>query len=479
MSKLVLLAQIVNMAFFLTSMYAVVARKARLLISLLIWGMAFGNFCAYAGGLLWVPVKIVLIGVSLYCLVWSSTFARDLKRFVPIFTGAAVILLFSLTAMFLLPPEVSVAASGGQAFRPILHTYHYLSYLAVLPVCLAAFPNARSIALFLNQYLLACAFSSVVALGQLAAYALGLPFLPILRIGGRTSTVAAFSSDAGSKVLRLYALAGEPKQLAILLCPAVLACIVLAATGTPAERKRMRLLLVLIAPVFLMTFSTGAVFAALIAVAALAMMVGARMSKVATSIVLGLGVVAVVTALIVPFLMTSQVDFFDLLHERTVGRIMAERHERFELMILSFLWEEKPAGLVAGLGPGMYAYHIPGVFGFGGMGVAQINSGWIQLIVDLGLIGTLSIVFAIAHLLSVSAAQLRAQTAGGERGRAIHACLIAGLIAAACVNLGTFSLYSLALWFGVLSTSYLRLQVAQPQGQALHPAMPPGSYVRG
>jgi len=138
------------------------------------------------------------------------------------------------------------------------------------------------------------------------------------------------------------------------------------------------------------------------------------------------------------------------------------------------LIRREPAGLLAGLGPGMYVYHVDGMVNVGG--VQPIRSGIVALLAEFGLIGLLT-------TLTVMAILYRSASRGilwirDSSHYVLHAAALGGMVGSTCMTIGVGSWYQVGLFSGLalasveLATRLLRRSELRHQAearQALHP----------
>ena len=141
--------------------------------------------------------------------------------------------------------------------------------------------------------------------------------------------------------------------------------------------------------------------------------------------------------------------------ERTVGRLGEEVSDRYEMQALGLMVNKFPECIPLGLGLGMYTYYISDLSAdhASGEGIEPIDSGWIVLLLDVGICGILGIAFAISS--SCRAALLISRKA--TRSTSMHLRALAGsLVACSALHFGTGALIPIMIWLGI-TNAYSRV----------------------
>ena len=455
-----MLAQIataINVAALVAGVFCILSRRSEWLLALLIAGTGLAGFKIPFLGIIWSPDKVIL----LCCLVGVLTNTTMQQQMVSprAFGNFAVVVLlvmaWGLVSAILFEAPIDTAGVGLQSkfWRPIVQTYHYATYCCAFVLTASTLCTLPRISRFINRYLAVVIASAVVGYVQLAAYGLGLPFLPIQR-GYSESESAVFTNVAGEATYRLYGVAGEPKNLAALLLPVIVALLVILATRCPRPGllKWAGAWVLLITPVFFLTFSTAALLAFALAIGGL-MLVSTQLKRsplIQYFFVLGLlspAALLAASAAGIDLGQGSEVSYARILFDRTIGRITREGADVPEGRVLFHLLNTQPDSFVTGLGPGMYVFHVPGMIG--ALGVQPVRSGWLVLLFDYGLIGVAAIAIAVYVLIRRAARKCRAMSTQNQLHYALQIVAMGGLLGAACMTAGVATWTSLSLFGGL------------------------------
>ncbi|WP_164102737.1 O-antigen ligase family protein [Candidatus Laterigemmans baculatus] len=383
-----LATRLILAGFFGASALACLKRSPAALAVLVVAAYGMGGFNTHIGTAV-SPEKVVTLASSGYLVFIDRSWIARLRHFSDEHVWYAVVGVFAaLAAAYLLPfPQENVRSHGLQspALRPLVQTYSYLSYVSLYPLAILAFSRPINAWRFLKSYAWLARLQVIVALYQLS----GAPFIGINRLG-YSNSFAAFESG-GEMIRRLYAFAGEPKALAVFLLPAIF--ISLSSLAAPGQRSRRLWFEVadlgLLVFVFLFTFSTAGILA-LLAGGAYLLPSFSRSNSAST-----LRLVAVFALIMFGVVGGSALwsesrdgsSLLDALVGRSAVRLQDEAPDRLEARVLEYLFFEQPVGLFVGLGPGMYCFHLPGMTF--AKGIVPINSGWVTVLADLGVVGLL------------------------------------------------------------------------------------------
>lgn len=386
-----LLAQATLAIFTLASAGALFTRRPDWLLYLLPMALCFGGFNFYALGTVWFPVKIVS-GFSLLYAFSDMRWVAGLKRkgfgvwwLMLGWVGLATFMAYVVSAPYAPAESASLQST---ALRPLVQAYSYISYLSLIPLWLLAAKRHLVLPRFYKAYAVAGCIAVAGSAWQLASFATGREFMPILRMHGEHSSVAAFTTD-DSLVYRLYAFSGEPKSLGVFMLPLAIAAIIrLGTSGStkPVWWARIPCTLAFIG-VTLGTLSSAVIIGFVATLAVAAPLLGSRIRSMATIgglVVMGLLALPLVSGMLVQ---SGESSFWNLLMERSVGRLEMEHGERTETQALLYLFGENTLYLPLGVGLGMFNFHLPGMHW--GAGTEPIDSGWVTWLMDLGLIGTI------------------------------------------------------------------------------------------
>ncbi|MGR9072537.1 MAG: hypothetical protein ACU833_05660 [Gammaproteobacteria bacterium] len=445
----ILLGKMVVILFALAGAVATLARRPDWLLSLAVASMGFGGFYVAAGTLLF-PVKVVSMWVLFYLIFIDRRWIARL-RIVGMNCWWLLVVWLVVAGMlgYLIEAPIADVSSGLQskAFRPVVQIYGYFSTLSLLPLALVALTSDKDQRRFLNRYALSVAVVTLGGYLQLASFSLGFEFMPIVRLNGELQ-IAQFYFE-WQAVQRIYSFAGEPKQLAVFLLPFFFISLVSSTGQALFEYKKEWWANVYVAAgvglLVILTYSS----AALIAMALAALIVILLGELRVRNLVFKMGLVAMFMIVANMVLQGSQgVDLFESIYERSVGRLEREIDQRFETQALYYLWDENWGLLPVGLGLGMYNYHIPGLVHR--MGIEPIDSGWVVVLLDFGLVGACLFAWMLMFLTKNVLAGLNGLVRA-ERTRIL--AMYAGLISAVVLNAGTGALPQLMLWSGIVAGS--------------------------
>ncbi|UQN13141.1 hypothetical protein M3M30_04625 [Methylococcus capsulatus] len=438
----ILLGKVVVTLFALAGGIATVMRRADWLFCLFLVSTGFGGFYIYAGTI-WQPYKVVGLWALSYILFLDQRWIKRLKGPEALLWWASLFwLLIACGLGYLIeaPIEETSLELQGKALRPLVQWYAYASALCLVPLAVLGLACRHARRRLFEVYVVT---GAVVCLGgyvQWLSFRMGFEFMPIVRLNGETQ-IGAFA--VGQQVVqRVNSFAGEPKGLGLFLMP--LFWIALLGRTAPARERRWWASYWFAAAVGLLivlTYSTAALIAMVLSAFLMVVLLGSGMRR----LLVPLGLLAALGAgfaLLSPGA-ASDGEFLETLRARTVDRLDESLGERLETEALDYMTEEKPYLLPSGLGIGMYSYHLPGLRH--AWGVEPIDSGWVTWLLDIGLIGT----FLLAGFFAVVFMRSLRRMPGADRGERAHiACILAALLAAACMNAGTGAILQMMLWTG-------------------------------
>jgi hypothetical protein len=156
--------------------------------------------------------------------------------------------------------------------------------------------------------------------------------------------------------------------------------------------------------------------------------------------------------------------FSKIFYERSIGRLDQELEDRKETKGLKLIFQDKVIALPLGVGPGMYNFHIPEMHF--GRGVNQINSGWVVLLLDTGLIGVSLFLFWLFNIIHRSFQVTLFWIKQGEWNSVYYLpSAIAGLLGAIFCHLGIGAFESIILFAGLTEAIKWQSRVEQYQIQ--------------
>lgn len=374
--------------FLFLSIYFYRSGKLYSLFGLLVISFGLNAFTALAGTL-WFPYKVVMFGTTLFA--YGRFAGHDVSNLLkPYFY---LIALSVMVAWVTAPNVPGTTFLQGPTMRPIVQSYTYVSMALLVPFIVLIINTRYRLQWTLKIYFRLSEIIIGIGLLHFIFIILGLAFIPILRPGGAVSEFAAFGMD-GTLVNRIYGLSGEPKTLATFILPYIFISFYNYIEGNYNRSKLYHLLaLVTSFIVMIYSFSSAILISASIGLVLIPVLFSHRFSSrvVQYSFIIG----------IVGYVLFQSGDSFtgrtsdedknlnmlDVLYERSFGRVEDESKERYESVALNYIYREAPGYLITGFGLGMYNYHLP--LPKHGRGVEPIDSGWVVILMDLGILGLL------------------------------------------------------------------------------------------
>ncbi len=432
----------------------------------LVAAMALGGFNWYWGGTVVFPIKLTMGFGLLYLIFHADTWSWIVDT-----TGNGILWLcvgsvaVSVAMAYLIPtPDIAVLSSGAQSrnLRPLVQVYTYITTLGIFPLALTALNSKQKLLRFCGCYMAMALFSGVVGVVQLVMVHTGHEFMPILRWNGEHSEIAAFS--AGENVVqRLYALAGEPKTLSAFLLPALFMLLASLSSGNAGRRPWWSSwwILAVISVTFVFTFSTAALISFAVGLVFLGRVITLR--GTGALIPFALFVLILVAAVQGASRLTKletqndsgeiQTGMVEVLYERVIGRLFESDESIHEVRALNYLFKQKPEALFAGLGPGMYVFHLGGTWD---KGVDPIDSGWVVLFMDLGILGVVLFLVWLYRVWSQSVAFIRNHSSQDAELFSIEVISLASFTAAVFLNAGISALPLICMFAAVLEAVKLQ-----------------------
>ena len=390
-----LLAQILNFFLFALSLYYLTKRKPILLLPTLFVGMGLHGF-NFLLGTIWFPFKIVNIVIFLFVII--KLLPQNIDK--TTYKSFAIVFFISLiNALFNLPDKsFSTGILQGPLLRPIIQLYTYFSTFSLIIFMPYIIKNKYALFKVDKYYMRISELIILVGIIHFIFLKLGLSFMPILRSSGENNEVAKFGAK-GIIMQRIYGFTGEPKTLGTILLPYFFISFYKLLRGIPNKSYFYQISMIVSALfVIVQTYSSAALIGLFV------------------TFVLGFAlkfysfnehkIIRSFFFLVMLFLLGNvfidrgnrfqNISYFDFLQSRTVGRLEDEIDERSEVLVLESLLTEA-ALPVMGFGPGMYVFHSPNlVFS---SGINKIDSGWVTIFVDLGIIGVLFYLLVIIKVI--------------------------------------------------------------------------------
>jgi hypothetical protein len=466
------------LAFFIVlGGWALVRGRPDWLLWQLLLALTMGGFNWYVGTIL-LPGKVIMVFGILYLILHPVRCADAIQSAGrPLFWVCIGCLVVStLVGILIEPPDVLVESTGLQtrALRPFVQLYSYIAAFAAFPLALISFRSKERVIRFCGWYIGLAVAASLVAVFQLALTAMGGQFMPILRWNSEHSEVAAFNI-AGHAVNRVYAFAGEPKHLAVFLMPALFMLLVSLSTRSDSQKPWWSRwwILALLGTAFIFTFSS----AALIALAAGLFFLGYLVRLRGTQAIASMAGIVVAMFLVVSFVgfltekkssgssWESAPGIVQLIHERTVARLVESGDQLIETEALKYFVNGSLVAMGFGLGPGMYVFHLNKVWE-SGVGVDSIDSGWVAMLMDIGLIGTGVVLTLLYGIWRSNLAVLRTSSGLTIGEHSLYSACLSSFIAAVFLNMGIPALVYVCLMAGVLEAARISFSPPQPRTRA-------------
>lgn len=422
------------------------------LFALLVLSFGMNAFTALAGTL-WFPYKVVMIPIILFTLFrlnWSNA-----SSLISPYYG---LLLLSVGVAWVTSPSMPGATFlQGPVMRPLVQLYTYAGMALLIPFILFVIYDQFHLEKSLRVYFRLSEVIIAIGLLHLIFLILGLEFIPILRPGGEHSQMAAFGYE-DTVINRIYGISGEPKTLATFILPYIF-----ISTYNYLERnynvnKAYHLSFIAISTIVMIyTFSSALLMSAAIALPVISYFFRHRIRKSVLNFAFLIGFVVLVFGQVgEAFLGTPEKeDYFeetkkeyawtDILYERSFGRVEDEAEERFEMVALNYITKEQPGFLVTGFGLGMYNYHLP--LPRHGRGVEPIDSGWVVILMDLGILGLLFFLFLLNNI-----SKLR--NFNKHYNNIYLNSYLIGAIVAFLAHIGNNALYQIFLFLGLALAAY-------------------------
>lgn len=354
--------------------------------------MAFAT-CYQFAITIWFPTKVIALGMVIFLLI-SRTKRRQtyitswFKPFIVIFF--IVLLLGDLIAV-VSPPRY--ALHFNKISRIINTNYTYITTALLLFYGTILKPGfVRRV---FPSFCLAMEVAMAFGILHYICLSLGIEFMPILRQDGSINDEAAFA-DAGAKILRIYGVSGEPKSLAFLALPYIMASLTMFCMGHYRRNSTAYHLTALCAAIFVLinTYSSAALitFAIVFPMMLALLPFNKLMIKVvplAIIATLGIGFYNAMTEMNsdCPQERQEESSLMDRLYRRSFERASEEMEgDRQERVVLDYMAEDAGAMTwLMGYGVAQYTFQIPGMTI--GRSLIPMQSGFVLSLCDFGLLG--------------------------------------------------------------------------------------------
>ncbi|MBO4428235.1 MAG: hypothetical protein J5771_07140 [Bacteroidales bacterium] len=379
-------------AFFVLMAFWYTAKHKHLeLLCLYFWAIGFANCFVYLGTI-WNPAKMVSLFMIWCILTHEKQRPPEHKGlYNSFFSLYVVVVLMSNIVAMLTERNLLLVEDSSPIARVLLQDFSYLTMGVLL--FYGNLLDYRFAPKVYKSYCTAVEVSIVIGLVHLVFNALGLTFMPIMRISQSALFDAADSVKAHfgeQTMLRVYAFAGEPKGLGFYLVPYLLMSITGIVSGkTRGSMARQIIFLLLGLFVLLNTFSSSAIIAFFLS---LPFVLFYATGKFARRAMIGLVAIMAISA---PFIIKHAAlpskdegtGFAQALFDRTFKRGVDELSSgRQEVNIMETYMEGNFSQLLFGWGMGQYSFHVEKSFTENG-DLRTVQSGIVHAVADFGLMG--------------------------------------------------------------------------------------------
>lgn len=437
------ISQIVFIVFLALSIYFAFKKNYQALLALFVAGIGFGGFNLYYGTL-WFPYKIVSVFIMLAVLINSkkNIFPKYFKRLIVLFFISVLIAqLFQPSA-----DQSNLPFFQKSSFRPFVQLFTYVSLAALIPFCLLTLKSENNYLTFIKRYFLIVELVMSFAVLQFIFQKLGMDFMPILRPNLTDSPTAEFSFQ-NTVILRLYGVTGEPKTLAAFLFPYSFTSLYNFYNKNYNRNPHYHLIMLLLSFfVIINTFSSAVLISLAITLTLTSLIWFSNKIKIFVPLVILILTILYFNpgqVIITSGYTTSSYSLYDLLAERTTGRLSSEFNQRPEYIGINYLFIDRPYFSFTGIGMGMYPYYVTSS---GSYGIDPIDSNWVVFLMDFGLIGIGLLLYELIKLLNLRNKKTYRQD------KLFNFALI-GLFAAYVLGLGVGSYQYMMLFTGLTYSS--------------------------
>ncbi|TRX70556.1 O-antigen ligase family protein [Carboxylicivirga sp. M1479] len=448
--------------FLFLGFYFYQKNKFYSLFVLLLISFGLNAFTALAGTL-WFPYKVVMFATSLFAFKYSNKYNKS-----TILKPYYLLIVLSSTVAWIATPNVpGVTFLQGPMMRPVVQAYTYVTMALMVPFITSVINSEHRLSWSLKAYFFLSEFIIAVGLIHFVFILLGLPFLPILRPGGEASEFAAFGLQ-GTVVNRIYGLSGEPKTLATFILPYIFISFYNYIEGNYNKGRIFHITALVVSFIVMVyTFSSAILISAGIGLIIIPYLFRHRFGSKILQYTVIISIVGYVfmqsgDSFTAHSKTTSienkeSLSMMDVLYERSFGRVEKESEERYESVALDYMYNVAPEFLLTGFGLGMYNYHLP--LPKHGRGVEPIDSGWVVILMDLGLLGFLFF-FSIYNYIN------KLKNDNKFYNNIILNSYLIGGIVGFLTHIGNNGLYQIFLFLGLSMAAYNVIIVSQSKNGA-------------
>lgn len=438
------ISQIIIILFIIFSLYFSLSKKYLALLLLFVLGVGLSGFSVYMGTL-WFPYKIVSVFILLIVLIKKNSFKSS--RYFRILLSVFGLSLF--IALIVEPgyEQSNLPLLQRSHFRPFVQLFTYISIASIIPFVILNFKKETDLRFFLKRYNLIVEIVMIFAILQFILLSFGIDFMPILRPNLKDSVTAAFEYG-GNVVTRLYGISGEPKTLSAFLFPYFFISLYNFYNRNYNKTYAYHIVMLFLSLFIIINAFSSAVLISLALGLILTTFIWFR-SKIKFLVPLILLISSVQFLNPASFSLISgrddlSISLYDVITERTVTRLSVEGNERIDYVAIRYVFDERPAALIAGLGMGMYPYYITSG---GWYGIDPINSNWVVLFLDFGLIGLFVFMFFIYK-------SFKLRKIKSNRDNLLYNTALIGLFSSYVLGLGVSSYIYMVLFLSLTIVSH-------------------------
>lgn len=437
----VLIAYFINLLLFILSLYYLMRNRPMLLLPTLFVGMSLHGF-NFLLGTLWFPFKIINIIIFLYVLIKILPTNIDKTTF----RSFTIIFFISFINALLNLPEkgFNTGLLQGPLLRPVIQLYTYFSTFSLILFMPYLIRNKYRLFRLDKYYMRISEIIVIIGVVHFIFLKLNIPFMPILRSSGENSEIARFGAK-GVIMDRIYGFTGEPKTLGTILLPYLFISFFKLLKGLINKSRNYHIIMIVLSLfVIVQTYSSSVLIGLSIAfvLGFILKFISYKEPLIIRSFFVLAFLFLLGNELIDQGDRFQKVSYFDFLVERSVGRVENELDERTEVLVLQSLIDNSTIP-VMGFGPGMYVFASEGLVH--GNGVNRIDSGWVTIFTDLGILGIILYIITIVKVIIY-----RKKIA--DEYKNIYSAYLLGFISVATGMLGNYEPILFPLFLGFVLT---------------------------
>ena len=373
--------------FIILTAYFVAKKQFVNLLVLHFWALAFAT-CYKFAITIWTPDKIVDFGI-VFCVLFykGKKKSRAVAFLKTLLICYLVILIIGNLNALASTPRYEVALSRTR--RLFLQDMAY--GVALILMFFGRLLPEGFVQEFYKKYCTAIEWGAIIpGLVHYVFNRIGLPFMPIMRVGGVMDYADEVRAQFGESIItRVYAFAGEPKGLAYLIVP-YLAIVLVCFLKGGTKRKNWTTLLFLTLGLFVLfeTYSSSAFITFILLLPFILFYCNNKRSKFAV------GALIVTMFLFAGILVRDVVsgqyrvtEFIENVYGRSFDRGMSEMEEgRQEAVILDAYKVRGPIVWILGWGLAQYTFNAPNMVNERNQ-LIPVQSGFVVTLADFGIVG--------------------------------------------------------------------------------------------